>query len=53
MAYVFPMEGMGRFPPKAEFRVWITRNGGKDWTASDKGLPERAYFGVLREAVGC
>jgi phage pi2 protein 07 len=51
MVYVFPLEGMGRFPPKGKFQVWITRNGGKDWTASDKGLPERAYFGVLREAV--
>ena len=51
MAYVFPLEGMGRFPPKGKFQVWITRNGGKDWAASDKGLPEHAYFGVLREAV--
>jgi phage pi2 protein 07 len=51
MAYVFPMEGMGRFPPKGKFQVWVTRNGGRDWTVSDKGLPERAYFGVLREAV--
>jgi phage pi2 protein 07 len=51
MAYVFPLVGMGRFPPKGKFQVWITRNGGKDWAASEKGLPERAYFGVLREAL--
>lgn len=51
MVYVFPVVGMGRFPPNGKFQVWITRNGGKVWEASDKGLPERAYFGVLREAV--
>ena len=50
-AYVFPLIGMGRFAPEGKFKVWITRNGGKDWTASDNGLPERAYFGVLREAL--
>lgn len=51
MVYVFPMIGMGRFPPKGKFQVWITRNGGKDWIASDRGLPARAYFNVLREAL--
>ena len=50
-AYVFPMMGMGRFPPKGRFQAWITRDGGKEWTASGNGLPERAYFNVLREAI--
>ena len=31
--------------------VWTTRDGGRKWAASDKGLPQRAYFGVLREAM--
>jgi hypothetical protein len=51
MAYIFPMIGMGRFPPDGKFQAWITRNGGKDWAASDNGLPDHAYFNVLREAV--
>jgi hypothetical protein len=50
-AYVFPLEGMGRFPPKGRFSAWKTSNGGKDWAAAHKGLPEHAYFNVLREAV--
>ncbi len=49
--YVFPLEGMGRFPPKGRFTAWITRDGGKSWTPANKGLPDRAYFNVLREAV--
>jgi phage pi2 protein 07 len=51
MAYVFPVIGMGRYPPGGKFRAWITRDGGKEWAASDSGLPENAYFGVLREAL--
>ena len=50
-AYVFPLEGMGRFPPKGRFRVWKTSDAGKSWTPASKGLPQNAYFGVLREAV--
>jgi len=50
-AYVVPLVGMGRFPPQGKFQVWVTRNGGKKWMASDAGLPLRAYFGVLREAL--
>ncbi len=50
-AYVFPLAGMGRFPPKGEFQVWMTRDSGKSWTRSDRGLPKDAYFGVLREAA--
>ncbi len=50
-AYVFPMEGMGRFPPKGRFSAWRTRDGGKGWAAANRGLPDHAYFGVLREAA--
>lgn len=50
-AYVFPLVGMGRFPPDGEFQAWVTRDSGKSWTKSDRGLPKHAYFGVLREAV--
>ncbi|MDG6925776.1 MAG: hypothetical protein JRN09_04430 [Nitrososphaerota archaeon] len=50
-AYVVPLDGAGRFAPGARFQVWATRNGGQKWTQSEKGLPQRAYFGVLREAM--
>jgi photosystem II stability/assembly factor-like uncharacterized protein len=50
-AYVVPLIGMGRFPKKGKFQVWMTRDGGKRWTARDKGLPDQAYFGVLRESM--
>lgn len=49
--YVVPVQGMGRFPTKGRFQVWVSRNGGKKWEPSDEGLPDRAYFGVLREAI--
>jgi phage pi2 protein 07 len=51
MAYVVPLLPMGRFAPEGKFQVWITSNGGRDWSPSDKGLPEHAYFNVLREAL--
>jgi hypothetical protein len=50
-ACVFPVAGMGRFPPKGRFQVWITRNGGRSWVPSDRGLLERAYFNILSEAL--
>ena len=50
-AYVVPLAGNGRFAPHARFQVWTTRDGGQKWAKSDKGLPDRAYFGVLREAM--
>ena len=50
-AYVFPLEGMGRFPPKGRFSAWRTSDGGKGWERAGKGLPDHAYFGILREAV--
>lgn len=50
-AYVFPLAGMGRYPVKARARAWITRDGGKSWEESGRGLPSNAYFGVLRDAM--
>jgi len=49
--YVVPVFEMGRFPFHGEFKIWVTRDGGKKWAPSDAGLPEHAYFGVLREAM--
>lgn len=49
--YVFPMQGMGRFPPEGKFSAWKTSNGDRAWAPANKGLPEHAYFNVLREAV--
>ena len=50
-AYIFPLDGMERIPPGGKFQAWMTHNGGRDWSAGEKGLPDRAYFGVLREAL--
>jgi len=49
--YVVPVFEMGRFPFHGKFQVWMSRNGGKKWVPSGVGLPDRAYFGVLREAM--
>jgi photosystem II stability/assembly factor-like uncharacterized protein len=50
--YVVPVEAAARYPPKGEFQVWVSEDGGKQWRKSAKGLPTRAYFNVLREAMG-
>ncbi len=34
------------------FAVWRSRDAGDSWTRLTKGLPERAYVDVLREAMG-
>jgi hypothetical protein len=49
--YVVPMDGMGRYPPGGNLQIWITHNGGKEWSKSSKGLPKKAYFDVLRDAM--
>jgi phage pi2 protein 07 len=51
VAYVVPLIGNGRFAPDGKFRVWVTRDAGKTWSPTGRGLPNRAYFGVLREAM--
>jgi hypothetical protein len=49
--YVVPVETGPRYPPNGVFQVWISKDGGKRWSKSAKGLPERSYFNVLREAM--
>ena len=41
-AYVFPLDTMGRYPPKGEFSAWKTDDGGKSWAPANKGLPDHA-----------
>lgn len=41
-----------RYATGAQFRVFRSRNGGRDWTPLTKGLPqEDAYIHVLREGM--
>lgn len=52
--YVVPLtEDAGRHMIDGRTAVWMTRDGGATWRDQRAGLPqERAYIGVLREAVG-
>ncbi len=53
--HVFPLGGgeggMGRYAPDARPLVWRSRDAGDTWEALGEGLPERAYVGVLRDAM--
>ncbi|MBI2183479.1 MAG: hypothetical protein HYU39_00820 [Thaumarchaeota archaeon] len=49
--YVVPLDGETRYPSKGKFQVWVSRDGGGRWVKSVKGLPSKAYFNVLREAM--
>lgn len=52
--WVFPLNGdsKGRFPPGASAKVWRSRDGGANWQALGKGLPENnCFFTVLRQAM--
>ena len=52
--YLIPLNGdiAGRFMPEGKTAVWRTKDGGKNWQALSKGLPqEHAFFGVLRQAM--
>ena len=41
-----------RYVTGAQFRVFRSRNGGRDWTPMTKGLPQKnAYIHVLREGM--
>jgi photosystem II stability/assembly factor-like uncharacterized protein len=53
-AYVVPLtDGVGRHMIDGRAAVWRTRDGGATWHDLRAGLPqERAYVGVLREAMG-
>jgi photosystem II stability/assembly factor-like uncharacterized protein len=52
--YLLPLNGdtAGRYVPDAKVAVWRTRDGGAQWQALRRGLPqENAFFGVLRQAM--
>ena len=51
--YVVPIESDSRhYPPEGKLRVYRSRNGGNDWEALTKGLPqENVYHNVLRDAM--
>jgi photosystem II stability/assembly factor-like uncharacterized protein len=51
--YVVPIKSdMQHFPPDGKLRVYRSRNGGNEWEALTKGLPqENCYVNVLRDAM--
>lgn len=51
--WVLPLNGdaVGRYPPDARPAVWKSSDGGASWAAKTDGLPEQAYFTVLRQAM--
>jgi photosystem II stability/assembly factor-like uncharacterized protein len=53
-AWVFPMDGTDVWPrtsPDGRPSVYVTRDAGASWTRCDKGLPERAWYTVKRQAM--
>ena len=53
-AWVFPMDGTDVWPrtsPEGRPAVYITRDGGSTWERCDRGLPERAWLTVKRQAM--
>lgn len=51
--WVLPLngDGAGRYPPDAAPAVWKSEDAGQSWSAKRDGLPERAFFTVLRQAM--
>ncbi len=51
--YVIPIKSDSEhFPPDGKLRVYRSRNGGNEWEALTKGLPQRdCYVNVLRDAM--
>jgi hypothetical protein len=51
--YNFPLiADSQRIPPEARPRVWRSRNGGDDWEALGKGLPENGFYAaVMRDGM--
>ncbi|MXN65855.1 exo-alpha-sialidase [Stappia sp. GBMRC 2046] len=52
--FLVPLNGdtEGRYVPDGKAAVWRTRDGGRNWTALRKGLPqENAYLCILRQAL--
>ena len=53
-AWVFPMDGTDVWPrtsPDGRPAAYITRDAGDSWTRCDRGLPERAWYTVKRQAM--
>jgi photosystem II stability/assembly factor-like uncharacterized protein len=53
-AWVFPMDGTDVWPrtsPDGRPAVFMTRDAGSSWTRQDRGLPERAWYTVKRQAM--
>jgi hypothetical protein len=53
-AWVFPMDGTDVWPrtsPGGRPAAYVTRDAGESWTRCDRGLPERAWFTVKRQAM--
>jgi len=50
-AYVIPEESYEyHYSPHGRFAVYRTTDGGETWTPLTRGLPDRAWAAVLREA---
>lgn len=51
--WTFPLNGdtQGRFPPDAAAAVWRSTDGGGSWNAQRTGLPQAAWFTVLRQSM--
>ncbi|MCW1930971.1 WD40/YVTN/BNR-like repeat-containing protein [Pararhodobacter zhoushanensis] len=50
--YVLPLsEWGGRTPPEGKATIWRSRNAGDNWEPMREGLPDNAYFTVLRQAM--
>ena len=53
-AWVFPMDGTDVWPrtsPGGRPAVFVTRDGGAAWTRLDRGLPDRGWLTVKRQAM--
>lgn len=52
-ADTIPLNGdqLGRYMPDAQVAVWRTTDAGATWQRLARGLPDRAWVGVLREAM--
>jgi hypothetical protein len=51
--YVIPIKSDSEhFPPEGKLRVYRSRNGGNEWEALTKGLPQKdCYVNILRDAM--
>ena len=49
--FVFPLHGMGRFPPEGVARVWRSRDAGAHWEPLGDGLPDDFYAAVMRDSM--